>query len=511
MTADRSQTADDEINALFEDLGEETAPKKPTKPTKPAPPSASKTAKAVDAAAEFDPLADLENQLEEEKAPRPHTPRIREIASKSSPAKRAAANTPPPAADSSSAARKSAESTASYHATPSATSSELHDGSEKTQTATSGGGGGWWGGILSTATAAMKQAETVVKVVQQNEEARKWADQVRGNVGALRGLGDELRHRALPSLTTILHTLAPPISSHERLLIHITHDLVGYPSLDPLIYVVFNRVMAQVEGGDLLVVQRGQESSSASNQSTAGWRDGPWWRASDPNSPRNLGIVGGLVEGTKLCRANADGYASEYFAARGGVEAARQRALEPVSESNPVRSSDIFLSVQAVSLSGGKALFAPSSTAQKEKEDDDESSEDEDENEQVCFAVYILDPVHDIQYSAVSQAVPAKWIRWLDAAPGSWTPEDEEEEEFEAQFGKVPDEIRAIIESGGVDPREWVAEWVEEALSLSVGVVAQRYVARRMGVGEGGGMKGKAKVEDVMADGGGEAARAGLI
>ncbi|KAK4231634.1 maintenance of telomere capping protein 1 [Podospora fimiseda] len=509
MTTDRSQTADDEIDALFEDLDQETATKKPTKPSKPVPASSSsKTAKPTDASAEFDPLADLENQLEEEKAPRPHTPRIREIASKASPAKRAAANTPPPAIDSSST-RKSAESTTSYHATPSATSSsELHDASEKTQTS-SGGGGGWWGGILSTATAAMKQAETVVKVVQQNEEARKWADQVRGNVGALRGLGDELRHRALPSLTTILHTLAPPISSHERLLIHITHDLVGYPLLDPLIYAVFNRVMAQVEGGDLMVVQRGQESSSASNQSTAGWRDGPWWRATDPNNPRNLGIVAGLVEGTKLCRANADGYASEYFAARGGIEAARQRALEPVSESNPVRSSDIFLSVQAISLSGGKALFAPSSAAQKKREDDDESSEDEDENEQVCFAVYILDPVHDIQYSAVSQAVPAKWIRWLDAVPGQ--EENEEDEEFEAQFGKVPDEIRDIIETGGVDPREWVSEWVEEALSLSVGVVAQRYVARRMGVGEGGGMKGKQKVEDVMADGGGEAARAGLI
>lgn len=261
-----------------------------------------------------------------------------------------------------------------------------------------------------------------------------------------------------------------------------------------------------------MVIQRGQESSSVSNQSTAGWRDGPWWRASDNNNPRNLGIVGGLLEGTKLCRANADGYASEYFAARGGVEAARQRALEPVSESNPVRSSDIFLSVQAVSLSGGKALFAPSSSAAQKKDEDEESSDDEDENEQVCFAIYLLDPVHDIQYSAVSQAVPAKWIRWLDAVPGqTGAPENEEDEEFEAQFGRVPDEIREIIESGGVDPREWVAEWVEEALSLSVGIVAQRYVARRMGVGEGGGMKGKQKVEDVMADGGGEAARAGLI
>lgn len=50
-------------------------------------------------------------------------------------------------------------------------------------------GGGWWGGILSTATAAMKHAEAAVKEIQNNEEAQKWAEQVRGNVGALRDLG----------------------------------------------------------------------------------------------------------------------------------------------------------------------------------------------------------------------------------------------------------------------------------------------------------------------------------
>ncbi|KAK4187903.1 maintenance of telomere capping protein 1 [Podospora australis] len=514
MTTHKPKAAgdDDELNELFEGLGTESKPK----PTKSKPAAAAKKAK-LDAKAAFDPLADLESQLDEEKAPRPHTPRIREAAHpKASPGlKRTATNTPPPP-HVETATRKSAESTGSYHATPSATSSEPQHYEKlepaQTQTTSGGGGGGWWGGILSTATAAMKTAEAAVKEIQQNEEARKWADQVRGNVGALRGLGDELRHRALPSLTTILHTLAPPISSHERLLIHITHDLVGYPSLDPLVYAVFNRVMAQVEGGDLVVLQRGQEFGAATpQQSTAGWRDGPWWRVDD-GPGRDLGIVAGLVEGTKLCRANAEGYANDYFASKGGVEAARQRALEPVSESNPVRSSDIFLSVQAISVKTDKQqLFAGSAGAERKGEEEEDDDEEEEE-ETVLFAVYILDPVHDISYSAVSQAVPAQWIHWLDASASS-TPQTEEDEEFEEQFGRVPEEIREIIETGGVDPREWVAEWVEEVLSLSVGMVAQRYVARRMGVGEsrGAGLKGKQKVESVMAEGGGEAARAGLI
>ncbi|KAK4172220.1 maintenance of telomere capping protein 1 [Triangularia setosa] len=505
MSTHKPKAADDDINDLFKDIGADSTASKAPKTKLPA------KGKPDPTADDFDPLAELETQLGEEKAPRPHTPRIRENVQKASPAlKRASTNTPPPRVDT---ARKSAESTGSYHATPSATSSDEVEKKleqpQATTTTSSSGGGGWWGGLLSTATAAMKTAEAAVKEIQQNEEARKWADQVRGNVGALRGLGDELRHRALPSLTTILHTIAPPISSHERLLIHITHDLVGYPSLDPLIYAVFNRVMAQVEGGDLLVIQRGQESGAASNaqHSTAGWRDGPWWRATDAPG-RELGIVDGLVEGSKLCRANAEGYANDYFSSRGGIEAARQRALEPVSESNPVRSSDIFLSVQAVSVMGDKSLFAGTAGEEKAKQDSMAQEEDEDDD-QAVFAIYIWDPVHDIRYSAVSQGVPAKWIKWLDVAPSAG---ESDEDEFEEQFGRVPDDIRDIIESGGVDPREWVAEWLEEALSLSVGIVAQRYVARRMGVGEGAGMmKGKQKLESVMAEGGGEAARAGLI
>ena len=44
-----------------------------------------------------------------------------------------------------------------------------------------------------------------------------------------------------------------------------------------------------------------------------------------------------------------------------------------------------------------------------------------------------------------------------------------------------------------------------------MGIIAQRYVARRMGVGEGSIGKGKQKVETILEEGGSEAARAGLI
>ena len=280
--------------------------------------------------------------------------------------------------------------------------------------------------------------------------------------------------------------------------------------------------MAQVEGGDLLVIQRGRESTARRGSEagytggSGGWSDGPWWRQS--NEHRDLGAVKGLVEGTKLVRVSAEAYSNEYFTSHGGLELAAQRATEILSESNPVRSSDIFLAVQAISHEAPEDLFQGPA---KEKEEGSVVEDKETSDELISFAIYLHDPVHSITFYTLSQSVPAKWIRWLDASspltPASPTSPSQQKSAFfgsEAEQYKnpnLPEEIAEIIESGGVDPREWVAEWVEEVLTLGTGVVAQRYVARRMGVGEGGIGRGKARMEEVLGDGGGEAARAGLI
>ena len=308
-----------------------------------------------------------------------------------------------------------------------------------------------------------------------------------------------MRARAIPTFTSLLHTLAPPISAHERLAIHTTHDLQSYPTLDPLVYGVFSRVMSQVEGGDLLVFQRGSEGSQRRGSDaaytgggSAGWNDGPWWRA---GGQRSVGSVPGLEVGTKLVRATAESYANEFYAARGGIEEAIKQSTQILSESNPVRSSDIFLAIQAITYTPSAELFAGSTS--EETKPTGGMIDGREPDELLLFAVYLHDPIHDISFSVVSQSVPSKWLQWLDAPSG---------------VNELPEEIREIIEQGGVDPREWVSEWVEEALSLSVGVVAQRYVARRMGVGEGGAGKGKMKVSGQAVDGGaGEAARAGVI
>ena len=260
--------------------------------------------------------------------------------------------------------------------------------------------------------------------------------------------------------------------------------------------------MAQVEGGDLMVIQRGQESSPRrgseagyTGSSTSGWNDGPWWRQS--SEKRDLGVVKGLVEGTKLSRVSAESYSNEHFAQRGGVEEAAKQATEVINENNPVRSSDIFLAIQAISQTQPKDLFCGPPSNKSEDAAGIVDPEADKTDELICFAIYLHDPIHGITFHAVSQTIPQRWIEWLESQPSS-SPDSSEP--------GLPDEILEIINSGGVDPREWVAEWVEEVLSLGVGVVAQRYVARRMGVGEGG-LRGKMR-EEILESGAGEAARA---
>ncbi|KAF7190456.1 Maintenance of telomere capping protein 1 [Pseudocercospora fuligena] len=499
----------DDLLADLDSLGIEEQQPPPANKAKPGAKAATATTNDDD-----DALADLEKQLAAKPAgtSRPSTPRLSSSTTSGtnkSP-KRPADYTPATTSQGSSErnssedrhrataaqTRSSGEGTRSFHTaqTP-AVENVVPESSQKA----AGGGGGWWGSMFNAASAAVKQAESLAKNIQTNEEAQKWVEQIRGNanLASLQNISADLRSRALPTFTSLISHIAPPISAHERLQIHTTHDIQNYPSLDPLIYDTFSRIMAQVEGGDLLVIQRGSESRNRSSSDVQGykggvlgggnrWTDGPWWR--EESSKRSLGTISGLKEGTRLARVQAESYAKEFFDSKGGVEEVAKRATETLSESNPVRSSDIFLAIQAVAFKADKDNFAEDSHAEK---DTTVVTPEDPEDEQIVFAIYLHDPLHSISFKALSQPFPQKWADWLDA---------------EASAGGLPESIMEIIQTGGVDPREWVAEWMEEILSLAVGVVAQQYVAKRMGVGEGGIGRGKKRAEEDATAG--EAARA---
>lgn len=181
----KAAPTDDELNKLLEGIGGDDAPAKAA-----AAKGAAKGGNAAPSQSEQDLLDELEN-LGAQSGSRPQTPRVQAV-------KRTATATPPQADEKAAAPRKSGDSSRSLHTsfTPSATSSELQDAEKKAPiaqpAAAPAAGGGWWGSVFATASAAVKTAEAAVKEIQQNEEAKRWAEQVKGNVGALRGFGKKL-------------------------------------------------------------------------------------------------------------------------------------------------------------------------------------------------------------------------------------------------------------------------------------------------------------------------------
>ena len=187
----------DDLLAQFDDLGAQP----PQRPVKTTTSRAAPKQTTTSAQSEQDLLAELGSLASQRPPSRPSTPSLKSSAvptGNQSP-KRPSTATPSLASRSSEersagaggTARKSGESTRSFHQsfTPGTTTTEESPEPEPRPATAASSGGGWWGGILSTATAAVSQAQAALKEVQKNEEAQKWAEQVRGNVGALRGIG----------------------------------------------------------------------------------------------------------------------------------------------------------------------------------------------------------------------------------------------------------------------------------------------------------------------------------
>ena len=81
-----------------------------------------------------------------------------------------------------------------------------------------------------------------------------------------------------------------------------------------------------------------------------------------------------------------------------------------------------------------------------------------------AYVVYLVDPLHDLEFSTISQGFPVEWLQW----------QDEEEEIAEA-----------------------VEDWLEDGLKLGVACVAQAYVAKRMSIGEGRRREEKGKEKEI--------------
>ena len=184
MAPKGAKPTSDELLAQFDDLGiektdstgQESRTNQEPKPTTSTPGQHGE-----------DIFAELDNLAFQHPSSRSGTPRL------STEPQSAARSPKPPSAVTPSTGRSSEDKQAPRKSQESGHSPRLDNKSGDAQPSDSEKpapqGGGWFGGLFATASAAMKQAEAAVKEIQNNEEAQKWAQQMKGNVGALRDLG----------------------------------------------------------------------------------------------------------------------------------------------------------------------------------------------------------------------------------------------------------------------------------------------------------------------------------
>lgn len=188
------------------------------------------------------------------------------------------------------------------------------------------------------------------------------------------------------------------------------------------------------------------------------------------------------VEGGSLHIVASDREGSlDTNAISGGPKDARKMSLaaiedqiRDVKDEEIERTSKIYLSLQAY----GGSIDA--SDKGKEKEVEPESVEDAE----IQILMTLVDPANQITFSSTSQSFPSSWI---------------------------PLSLQTV--EAATQPREWINEWLEEALQLTAGVLAQRYVARRMGIDNAGkenAMKGSEESGGMKIKEGQDLSEAGL-
>lgn len=198
MPPKTAKPTSDELLAQFDDLGVDNNKKNTDQEAKPA--EESKPTTSTPGQQDQDIFAELDNLASQHPSSRSGTPRL-------STEPRSATRSPKPAATATpSTGRSSEEKPAPPKSGESGRSSRVENNageaqpsqSEESAAQDASQGGGWFGGFFATASAAMKQAEAAVKEIQNNEEAQKWAQQMKGNVGALKDLG--ILHLTTPDI-----------------------------------------------------------------------------------------------------------------------------------------------------------------------------------------------------------------------------------------------------------------------------------------------------------------------
>ncbi|CAO3596151.1 unnamed protein product [Absidia cylindrospora] len=255
--------------------------------------------------------------------------------------------------------------------------------------------------LLAQASAAVKTTtDQINRTVQSTDSKNLLEERVKHlqtlvNKDTIEKLGSNLRHLT----TQIMETVAPPISEHELVEIWLSHDMIGYNGVEALVYRAFARVMEQTESGQV-IVRKGMGDEH------------------DEEAARDLNMCEGVVEGTKLAKANVDHLIKLHY-----TQPETTTTFTPQSGAVPVINCPVFMVIQPVKSSFSNDNSIPS---------------------QLMYAIVLEDPTNQLSFQTYSQSIP---MVWLD----------------------IP-----------YEENEWVEDKMVDVLRMAVTTIAQDYVWTRM-------------------------------
>ncbi|GMM35681.1 Mtc1 protein [Saccharomycopsis crataegensis] len=238
----------------------------------------------------------------------------------------------------------------------------------------------------------------------------------------------------------------------ETLKIFIINDaLKNFNYIDYLIYNKFSKVIGQVEGSiDLEIINSKNFSKLLNILDLAKLTNGDL-----DLKPKTIDFFkGSSLDAEKLAFANIDeGIKSLMQVKKKEKEEQQAKAdQEENNDTNSTRVSHIFLTILPIIQDKSAQTYTSSF---EEIVKIDESTTDSFQ-----FLITVKDLEHKFSIVTKSQSFPTKWAQWL-----------------------TTNSVESQKEAGddGVEPADWVREWVKDGLALSLGVLAQSYVTKRMG------------------------------
>lgn len=259
--------------------------------------------------------------------------------------------------------------------------------------------------------------------------------------------------------------------TEEVLRIHLVHDLVNLDYLQRHVQDSFERVLGNQVQGNVRVFVDEWSKPNSEGSAGGGSGSGALGQLNIFSSGRcQLNVFEGKIsDGEKLAFANLDNAVKLFTKSREEI-AEQQRKMAASTDGkndnnsdsdsdNEPRSniSDVFMSILPV------AVVKNNSTTGDESETI--VTTDSTSAGNFSFTIVLRDVTNDITTITRSQGFPLKWVEWVEKKEKDKDSADDDDNEMEE-----------------IDVGEWVQDWLEDGISLAIGIVAQNYVINRMGL-----------------------------